>query len=176
MGRLYKLYIASYTMNTPAWERYLSAAGELFNCPQIQSLEQFEQHFVFNRLQHIRSVAFISFVIAERLGLDAVGTARAATMHDLFYYDWRESDPSHRLHGYRHPGSALKNAYHLCGVLTPKEKDIIRHHMFPLTPVPPRSAEGWIVSAVDKYCAAIEVYYSSSEKHRDKFYKTAGLD
>ncbi len=163
-------------MDSPAWERYMAAAGDLYNCPQIQGLERFEQHFTFNRLQHIRGVALLSFVIAERLGLDAVETARAATMHDLVYYNWREKDPSHRMHGFRHPRFALKNAYHLCGTLSYKEKDIIRHHMFPLTPVPPRCLEGWVVSAVDKYCATIEVYYSSSEKHRKNFYKTAGLE
>ena len=124
MSKLYKAYISSYRMDTPDWENYLKYAGDIYNAPQLQQLSGFEQHFKINRLQHIRSVAYLSFLVSRKLGLDYKSTARAATMHDLFYYDWREDDLSHKLHGYRHPGTALKNAYYLCGTLNKKEEDI----------------------------------------------------
>ncbi len=158
-------------MNTKGWSDYLAAAGDIYNSEQVQSLEQFEQHFKINRLQHIRSVAYLSFLISRKLGLDYTETARAATMHDLFYYDWREDDLSHKLHGYRHPGFALKNAYYLCGTLTSKESDIIKHHMWPLTPTPPKYAESYVVTAMDKYCATIEMIYSFSKSYRSKLDK-----
>ena len=133
MGKLYEAYLSSYKMDAPDWQNFLRFAGDIYNSPQLQSLEQFEQHFKINRLQHIRSVAYLSFLVSRKLKLDYRSTARAAMMHDLFYYDWREDDRSHKLHGYRHPRTALKNAYYLCGKLNKKEADIIRKHMWPLT-------------------------------------------
>ena len=162
-------------MDNINWQEYLKAAGDIYNTPQLQSLASFEQHFKINRLQHIRSVAYLSFLVSRRLKLNYTETARAATMHDLFYYDWREDDLSHKLHGYRHPGFALKNAYYLCGTLTPKEIDIIKKHMWPLTVMPPRYTESYVVTAMDKYCAAIELWYSFSKSYREKFHKITGI-
>lgn len=175
MSKLYKAYISSYRMDTPDWENFLECAGDIYNSPQLQQLSGFEQHFKINRLQHIRSVAYLSFLISRKLGLDYESTARAATMHDLFYYDWREDDLSHKLHGYRHPGTALKNAYYLCGTLNKKEEDIIKKHMWPLTVVPPKYLESFVVTSMDKYCATIEMIYSSSEKYRKKFHSLTGI-
>lgn len=175
MSKLYKAYISSYKMDTPDWENYLKVAGDIYNSPQLQGLSQFEQHFKINRLQHIRSVAYLSFIVSRKLGLDYVSTARAATMHDLFYYDWREDDLSHKLHGYRHPKTALKNAFYLCGTLNKKEADIIKKHMWPLTVIPPRYAESVVVTSMDKYCATIEMIYSASEKYRKRFHGLTGI-
>lgn len=175
MNKLYKAYISSYKMDAPDWENYLKLAGDIYHTPQLQGLSKFEQHFKINRLQHIRSVAYLSFLVSRKLGLDYKSTARAATMHDLFYYDWREDDVSHKLHGYRHPKFALKNAYYLCGSLTKKEADIIKKHMWPLTIVPPMYIESYIVSAMDKYCATIEMIYSASPRYREKFHLLTGI-
>ena len=175
MSKLYDAYISSYRTDKPSWNEYLEIAGDLYFSPQLQQLASFEQHFKINRLQHIRSVAYLSFLVSKKLKLDYVSTTRAATMHDLFYYDWREDDLSHKLHGYRHPKTALKNAFYLCGTLNKKEIDIISKHMWPLTPLPPRYLESYVVTAMDKYCATIELIYSSSEKYRTRFHKETGI-
>ena len=175
MSKLYDSYIDSYTMNKPAWNEFLEVAGDIYSSPQLQSLAEFEQHFKINRLQHIRSVAYLSFLVSRKLKLNYTETTRAAMMHDLFYYDWREDDKSHKLHGYRHPYFALSNAYRLEGELTAREKDIIQKHMWPLTPFLPRYKESYVVTAMDKYCATIEMVYSFSESYRNKFHKLTGI-
>lgn len=76
-----------------------------------------------DRLQHITSVAYLTFRVCRHFGLDYRKAARAATMHDLFYYDWHENDWSHRPHGYRHPKFAAANAKLLCGGLDRKVND-----------------------------------------------------
>ena len=53
------------------------------------------------------------------------------------------------IHGFFHPGIAMKNADKHFG-LSKKEKDIIKHHMFPLTFPWPRSKEALLVCFVDK--------------------------
>lgn len=175
MGKLFNAYVDSYKMESTSWQDFLDVVGDIYNSPQLQKLEQFEQHLKINRLQHIRSVAFLSFLISRKLKLNYVETARAATMHDLFYYDWREDDVSHKLHGLRHPSFALKNAYYLCGTLTKKEQDIIKRHMWPLTLVPPKYPESFVVTMMDKYCAIIEMAYSMSDSCREKLNVILGL-
>jgi len=175
MGKLFNAYVASYKMDSAEWNDFLEAAGDIYNSPQLQKLEAFEQHLKINRLQHIRSVAFLSFLVSRKLNLNFKETARAATMHDLFYYDWREDDLSHKLHGLRHPKFALNNAFYLCGTLTKKEQDIIKRHMWPLTLIPPKYPESYVVTMMDKYCAAIEMAYSTNENCRKKLDKILGL-
>lgn len=79
-------------------------------------------------------------------------------LHDLFLYDWRIKQPNRkRFHGFRHPRIALNNSLEIF-FLTEKEQDIILKHMWPITIIPPKYLEGYILSSVDKYCAIKESY------------------
>jgi uncharacterized protein len=153
----------------------MACIADLFNTPEIQGLKEFEQHLEINRLQHITSVSYLSYRICRKLSFDWRTAARGGILHDLFYYDWRENDWSHRPHGYLHPGFALRNARELCGTLDKKTENIILRHMWPLTPLPPRYKEAFVVSLSDKYCATIELVISLSKNYRKRFYKSVGL-
>ena len=72
-----------------------------------------------------------------------------------FLYDWHNQLTPHHLHGFFHPGVALRNAS-MDVELTPIEHDIIKKHMFPLTLVPPKYLESWIVCWIDKKCSTRE--------------------
>ena len=80
---------------------------------------------------------------------------RGALLHDYFLYDWHEKSDDHRLHGFTHPARALKNAEEIFD-LSVVEKDIIKRHMFPLTPVPPAYRESYLVCLADKICSSYE--------------------
>lgn len=167
--RIYQAYVQSYCLHVTAKEQYLASVGDLLQTQQVQSLEQYEQHFVINRLQHITSVSYLSFLACRKFGFDARLAARSGILHDLFYYDWREKDESHRLHGLYHPGFSLKNARELLGPLDKRTANAIFRHMWPLTPIPPRYAESMMVSLSDKYCAWQEILISFSRKKRERF-------
>ena len=79
MGKLFNAYVSSYRMDTKDWDEYLEVAGDIYTSPQVQKLDGFVQHFNITRLQHIRSVAFLSFLVSRKLGLNYKDTARAAT-------------------------------------------------------------------------------------------------
>ena len=117
------------------------------------------QHGNMSVRQHTINVARYSVLISEKLGIDCDRRAlvRGALLHDYFLYDWHERDHANplRLHGFHHPGIALKNAESEFD-LTDIEKDIIKKHMWPLTVVPPTCREAWIVSMADKYCSLME--------------------
>ena len=60
--------------------------------------------------------------------------------------------------------------------LNKKEKDIIIKHMWPLTIIPPRYIESFIITLVDKYCALKESYnYYSGKVVSKKFLRYASF-
>ncbi len=112
---------------------------------------------IIDCLRHCLQVSYTSFLVCRALGLDSRSAARGALLHDFFLYDWHGPKPYKGLHGFIHPGVALKNARSRFG-LGALEEEIIRHHMWPLTLIPPKSKEAWVVLLVDKYCACGEIF------------------
>ena len=177
MSKIYNEYKKSYDIQSHLNGKcYLEAVGDLYFTDEIQRMSEYEQHLEIDRLQHMTSVSYLSFLACRRLHLDYRAAARAAIMHDAVFYDWRNAEEHwHRPHGYLHPRFAADNARILTGgTLTDKEAKIITKHMFPLTVTIPSSAEGLIVSLSDKYCASRELYYSLSKKYKQRFLKEIG--
>lgn len=117
------------------------------------------QHGTISVKEHSLQVARQSVIISELLGIEHSrrDLVRGALLHDYFLYDWHDKEhvQIHNLHGFYHPGIALRNAsaeYRL----TPRERDIIKKHMWPLTVVPPMCREAWIVTVADKWCSTLE--------------------
>lgn len=172
MGLLYKEYLKTYRgLSNENSEGYLEIVEDLLETDEVKSLEQYEQHFEINRLQHVISVSYLTYIICKKFNLDYNEATRAAIMHDLVYYDWRNGETGgwHKNHGYKHPKYACFNAKELCGDISKLQWDIILKHMWPLTVIPPKYKEGFVVTFSDKYCATREVLYSFSKKYKDKF-------
>ena len=131
---------------------------ELLADEKIQRMSQFIQHGETTCLMHCKTVAYYSVAFVNRFNIkvDMKSLIRGALLHDYFLYDWHEQQLSN-LHGFRHPGIALKNAtrdYELTKI----EMDIIRKHMFPLTLSLPMYRETWVVCLMDKYCTLREFF------------------
>ena len=124
---------------------------------QLSELRKFRQHGSVSVYEHSVRVAEMALKLARRfhLKVDEAALVRGALLHDYFLYDWHDPDPDRPLHGFYHPKAALKNAERDYGV-SEREADIIAHHMFPLTPLPPRTKEGALVCLADKLCAIHE--------------------
>lgn len=169
MSKLFDAYVRSYSLTHENAPEFFEIVGDIYDTPEFQSMAGYIQHANINRLQHIMSVAYLSYLNAKERGKDYVSAARAAMLHDLFYYDWHvPGDGTHRLHGYRHPRFALNNAKKLFD-LTELEEDIILRHMWPLTIKPPKYAESLIVCLCDKYCANQESIINLIPSARKKF-------
>lgn len=169
MGKLFDAYVRSYKLDSVKDKEFFELVSDLYFSPQVQSLAQYEQHLDINRLQHVTSVSYLSYLISKKLGWDYRMITRGTLLHDLFYYDWRDPTGNwHRPHGYKHPKFALLNAVELDTTLNEIQKDMIRHHMFPLT-LPPVHKEGFVVVFADKYCANRELIYSLSKNYKNKF-------
>ena len=136
------------------------AAAELERTGRLGLTRDFIQHGDVTVYAHVLSVAQASLAAADVLmhagvRVDRASLLRGALLHDYFLYDWHDPDPSHRLHGFRHPFFALARAEEDFD-LTPRERNIIVRHMFPLVPIPPTCREAWIVCLADKWCALRE--------------------
>ncbi|SFG16337.1 uncharacterized protein SAMN04487761_10663 [Lachnospiraceae bacterium C7] len=127
---------------------------------QFLKTREFIQHGDISVYEHCIMVMEKSAKLAYTLKLDVdyEKMLRGALLHDYFLYDWHDNDPSHRLHGFSHPKKACENAKRDANI-SKMEEDIIKHHMFPLTIVPPKSKEAWIVCMADKMSATMETIH-----------------
>lgn len=116
------------------------------------------QHGNTSTLEHCVAVAVMGVMLARRFGLshDDGRLVHAALLHDYYLYDWHDGDSHGRGHAFTHPMRAARNASRDYPWLTDCELSAIRTHMFPLTPVPPTSRIGWIVTVADKVIAMAE--------------------
>lgn len=135
---------------------YLELVKDLIYTDDVQSLKEYTQHHYSNRLEHSIQVSYKSYRLAKKWGGNVRATARAGLLHDLFFYDWRQTKMGEGSHAYVHPRIALENAKKLTDI-SPLEEDIIVKHMFGATITPPKYKESYIVTLVDKYCACEEV-------------------
>jgi uncharacterized protein len=140
-------------------EDFLSIIGDLLDSEPVQRMKLYTHHGHTTCYAHCVSVAYYSyeFAISSGANVNLRSLVRGALLHDLFLYDWHEKNAGHpqQFHGFQHPAIALKNAekyFDIDGI----QHDIIIHHMWPLTPVPPLTKEGCIVTMADKYCAVAE--------------------
>ena len=133
-------------------EKFLEIINDILTNKSIQNLKLYKHHYAYTRLEHCLSVSYYTYVICKFLHLDYKSAARAALLHDLFFYDCEDKLSRPKNHIKNHPKIALENANKLFN-LNKKEQDIILKHMWPLTFSPPKYLESFIVTIVDKYCA-----------------------
>ena len=139
-----------------------AAAADILRSKNFNSTKSYIQHGNMTVNDHCMHVAAYSLALSKKLHIPCSRREliRGALLHDYFLYDWHEKNDamSHRLHGFFHPGKALKNASAEYD-LTPREKEIIKKHMWPLTVVPPTCREAWIVTTADKWCSLMETFH-----------------
>lgn len=134
--------------------RYLETVGRL------NETKNYIQHGSISVYEHCVNVARMSVRIAKwlpiQVNMDAL--VIGALLHDYFLYDWHDGKGRH-FHGFTHPECAKRNA-EKDYALSPRVKNIIARHMFPLTLVPPTCTEAWIVCIADKICAIEETLFN----------------
>lgn len=135
--------------------------------PNIQVLRRYGQHKGSTTYGHVMAVARMSGTIARKLHIpvEERDLMRGALLHDYYLYgEDRQEQMGAYKHGTSHAETAVKNAQRRFD-LTPREKNIIWSHMWPLnlTHVP-KSREAWIVCAADKICAVQEMVFHRSHK------------
>ncbi|MFA6830117.1 MAG: HD domain-containing protein [Bacilli bacterium] len=130
-------------------------AHPIIDTPEYKSMKKFVAHGPYSVYDHCLRVTIFAYSFAKSryMNIDYEVLIRGSLLHDFYLYDWHKKEKYHSFHGFKHPVFALFNASRKYK-LKPKEMNMIRSHMFPLTLLHiPLSKEAWILCYADKVCA-----------------------
>lgn len=144
-------------LSTAQQETFRRVLREVRQSSRFDENDKFIQHGTTTVKTHCINVAQTAYYMSHRLNIKVheEQLIRGALLHDYFLYDWHEKCLKNSIHGYTHPGKALKEASKDFR-LTKREADMINCHMFPLTLRAPRYREGVLLCIADKICALQE--------------------
>ncbi|MCH5196289.1 MAG: HAD family hydrolase [Oscillospiraceae bacterium] len=155
--------------NLSECKEYISCVSDLLENGNIQKLADFNHHIGTTRFQHSLNVSYYNFLMCGFFGLDKKSAARAGLMHDLFFYDRRKHEKGigESSHISEHPKIAFFNASEMFSI-NELEGDMIINHMWPMTLHLPKHRETFVITLVDKFCAAAEVLTSLRSRLKRK--------
>lgn len=143
--------------------------NDIVSSEEFRRMREYKHHLHGTTYDHSIKVAYLCYryYLKHRSKVNLNELIRGSLLHDYFLYDRhnKENNINGFIHGFTHPKLALKNAMNSYPDLTETEKDIIRRHMFPLTPIPPRTRGGWLVCFYDKI-AAVGEYLGKTELNK----------
>ncbi|NLM12291.1 MAG: phosphohydrolase [Epulopiscium sp.] len=144
-------------------KQFLELIKDYYQSDLIKQMDKHIYHGTTTTLEHCKNVAWISYLINEKLHLNAdeKELIEAAMLHDFYFYDWNDGEPIRKKVGLDCPDITCDNAVKDFGI-DEKERETIRSHMWPLNITKiPKSKEALIICFADKYCALIERIRSS---------------
>lgn len=159
-------------INNKINKEYYEIVCKILEHEEFQRRLEYHHHENRSVYTHSLYVSYYSYLIAKKLKLDYKSAAIAGLLHDFYYEDWQTHPKKglKNMHGFVHPKQAANNSkIYFSDLLNEKINDSIVKHMFPLTVIPPKYAEGWIITSVDKF-VSLEVF-----KHPKQWYKYLGL-
>ena len=151
-------------------EEFNELIKDLLENDLVQEMKKYRQHYDVSTYDHCLNVAYLCYKFTRKhKSLDYKSMTRAAMLHDLYLYDWRNhvKQSFFQMHAFSHPKTALINARKVMK-LNKKEEDIIKKHMWPLTIVPPRYRESYIITWYDKYSTLSETHQYYKNKRKQK--------
>ena len=72
MKDLFDIYVQSYSLSAEEQPEFFEIMSDIYSTSEFQSMKEYIQHADITRLQHIMSVAFMSYTITKEnlLSLD----------------------------------------------------------------------------------------------------------
>lgn len=153
---------------------YYIIIKEIIESEEFIKRKTYNHHENRSVYTHSLMVSLKSYKIAKKLKLDYKSAAIGGLLHDFYYEDWQCNFPKKKgfknMHGFTHASEALANSKKFYPqYINDKVGDIIVKHMFPLNIRPPKYAEGWVITIVDKV-VSLEIFASPKQ-----LYKYVGL-
>ncbi len=162
-------YIDPAIVLSSSFDEWFNITKEILLNDEFQKRKYFMHHHNLTVWDHSILVSFKAFKIAKNIGADARICALAGLLHDFYQYAWLHSDeleliddgkylkeigirkPLFKMHGFTHGADAALNYVKYFPELEDDRiTDSIKKHMFPMTIVPPKYIEGYILTSVDK--------------------------
>lgn len=121
---------------------------------------------------HSIKVAWYAYKIAKQIQkykqVNIQNVVISALLHDFYTTPWREDKNliPWKKHGFTHGKVASINSYQFFpSYMNERIENAIRRHMFPLTIIPPKYMEGWIITMADKY-VSLEIFKNPKQLPR----------
>lgn len=133
---------------------YYKIIYDILKNEEFQKRKNYPHHGNISVYQHSLAVSKLSYDLAKKLNLDYESAAIGGLLHDFYRNPWQNNKNKKFLekHGFTHAKDALSNCYeYFPELMNEKINNIILRHMFPLNKIPPKYAESWIITLVDKY-------------------------
>lgn len=152
-------------------ESFFTLIRGIVESDEYRSMQGYKHHLGSSTYEHSVKVAYLCYRHYQKhpKKVPLSELIRSALLHDYFLYDRHDRSRPDKVcglvHGFVHPKRALENALRSYPDLKEAERDAIARHMFPLTPIPPKTRCGWLVCFYDKV-AAIGDYCSAKERRR----------
>ena len=153
----------------PLFDEWLIIVEDILLHDEFQKRKLFSHHHNLSVWDHSILVSFKAFLVAKYFGADSRTCAIAGLLHDFYPYAWLYNDelaeiddgeyvkfvnvkkPLFKMHGFTHGANAAKNYVKFFPHLEDERiTDSINKHMFPMTIIPPKYIEGYILTSVDK--------------------------
>ncbi len=137
---------------------------------EYQSMKDIKHHKHTNAYMHSIRVAYLCYLhyLKHPDKYDRDTLIRGALLHDYYLYDWHKKGNPHIRHCFVHPRRSLKNAKRDFPDINKYERDMILHHMWPVTPIPPHTRYGWLIVRMDKKAASYDYGIKKRIKKRKK--------
>ena len=147
-------------MNKYDNNEFLNIINNVLLNEEFQELKRIKHHGI-SRYEHSLRVSYYTYIITKGMFLNYKEATIAALLHDFFTDEVKEENGFNRL--IKHPNIAVDNAKkHF--KLSPMQEDIIKTHMFPVSIIPPKYLESWIVDFVDDGAAIYEKISSTKNE------------
>ena len=142
--------------------------------PLIQKMKDIPMHRGSNCYKHSFKVAKIAIGrVKNNTKYNLKNLLISCILHDYYLYDWRKHHELKKKHGSRHPLIAIENARRDFQI-SDEVADIIRSHMWPLTPKYfPKTREAKLLNWIDDVVATREFLTCKKHKikHQDRYDK-----
>lgn len=134
---------------------YYQIIAPILTSSEFLKRKRYIHHENCSVYEHCISVSYLVYKICKKLKLNYADAAIGGLLHDFYEEPWQDhlyrKDPFFKQHGFVHAANALDNAMkYFPEYINERISDIILRHMFPLNIHPPKYAESWIVTFVDK--------------------------
>ena len=149
---------------------FVSLVRDILHSEPFRRMKHYRHHVTSTLYDHSLKVAFLCYKYYKRhpkMGkrIPLREFVRGALLHDYYLYDLHGTGEKKKWHWFRHPKRAWQNAKENYPALTVAQRDMIRHHMFPLTLKPPRTRAGWLVCFYDKVAAVHDRFGANGSKN-----------
>lgn len=162
-------YIEPAIILSPSFDEWFMIVKDILLNDEFQKRKYFMHHHNLTVWDHSILVSFKAFKMAKGIGADYRICAIAGLLHDFYTYAWLYSEelenidngkylkeigvrkPLFKMHGFTHGADAATNYIKYFPELEDDRiTDSIKKHMFPMTIIPPKYIEGYILTSVDK--------------------------